>query len=117
MGQNIASEIYGKGDNFLRPVLILQRFYGDACLVVPLTSRAHAGSYYSRFADNKGREQTAILSQVRYIDGRRLHRELSKISAADYESLLVQLFTIIKNKPQLPKQPGDSHTKSSELSL
>ncbi len=70
LGKNIATEIDGKGENYSRPVIIIQKVYTDACLVIPLTSSCRTGDYYVSFEDNNGREQCACLAQTRYIDAK-----------------------------------------------
>jgi hypothetical protein len=49
LGKNIATETLGKGEDFLRPVLILQVVYGNSCIAIPLTSKQRNGNYYYSF--------------------------------------------------------------------
>lgn len=95
-GQNIATEIAGKGQQYLRPGLIIKCLYHDACLIIPLTSKQKVGSYHFNFTDSLGKKQCATLAQARYIDARRLKYKLSSISCDDFERLKVQLIEIIK---------------------
>lgn len=37
VGQNIGYEVFGKGSDFLRPVLVFRKFSKDSFLGVPLT--------------------------------------------------------------------------------
>ena len=53
-GKNISSEALGKGKDFLRPVVILQKFYGKSALVIPLTSHQKKGNYYFHFETKRG---------------------------------------------------------------
>lgn len=103
LGKNIASEALGKGQDFLRPVLVLQKLYGTSALVIPLTTQKKSGSYYTSFVDSEGQNQTALLAQIRYIDGRRLSYQLSKKRKIN-KKILVQiqqaLFDLIKNNPR-----------------
>ncbi len=100
LGKNIFSESLGKGEDFLRPVIILQKLYGHSALVIPLTSQSKKGSYYFSFTDSVETLQTAVLSQIRYIDGRRLRRKIATIKPKDFEKMQNQLFALIKNNPQ-----------------
>jgi len=86
LGQNIASEVYGKGEDFLRPVLILRKVFNDACIVIPLTSKTKAGSYYFRFYF-RNRDQYALMHQIRYLDARRLHHKYGDMKLADFRKL------------------------------
>src|SRR3989339_1896643 len=83
LGQNIATEVTGKGKDFLRPVVVVQRVYGNACLAVPLTTIQRRGDYYFSFNDLKGSAQYALLAQVRYLDGKRLKYQRSDIKKDD----------------------------------
>jgi mRNA interferase MazF len=96
LGQNIATEVAGKGNDFLRPVIIVQRLYGNACLAVPLSSQARKGDYYFTFTDSKGKIQHALLAQVRYLDGKRFKYQLSDTKKEDVENLRDALCTLIK---------------------
>lgn len=100
IGKNIASESIGKGDDFLRPVLILQKFFGHSALAIPLTSQEKSGSYYFPFVDLDGNSQTAILPQIRYIDGRRLQHQLSAVDSQIFVDIQNKFFKLIKNNPQ-----------------
>ena len=95
-GKNIVTEITGKGADFLRPAIILQKVYKNACLVIPLTSQQKNGDYYFNFCDSSGKKQCAKLVQIRYIDARRLKYKLSNISAKDFENLKYDFMNIIK---------------------
>lgn len=72
LGVNIGYEQDGTGEDFQRPVVILKKFNLDACLVVPLTTTQKKGKYYFVVGELEGKNATAILSQVRFIDRKRL---------------------------------------------
>jgi mRNA interferase MazF len=80
IGRNIDTEIHGKGSNFVRPVLIMKRAYGNACIVIPITSQIKHGNYYHLFHDSRSSIQCALLPQIRYIDAKRLMNKISKLS-------------------------------------
>ena len=96
-GKNIATEIYGKGDDFLRPAVVLRKVFSDACIVIPLTSQKKTGSYYFEF-DYKNEKQYAALHQVRYIDARRLKRFFGNMKKADFVELQQCFTTFITKK-------------------
>lgn len=100
LGKNISSESLGKGNDFLRPVIILQKFYGKSALIIPLTSQKKEGSYYFSFKDNKDAMQTAILPQIRYVDGRRFRHQLALVPDDVFLDLQEKLLSLIKNNPQ-----------------
>ncbi len=71
-GVNIGTEQDGRGDNFLRPALILRGFGPDACLVALLTTSAREHPLRVSIGDVDGQRARANLSQLRVIDTRRL---------------------------------------------
>lgn len=99
IGQNIASEVVGKGKEFLRPVIILKKIYGNSALIIPLTSQKREGSYFSSFIDTKENSQCALLVQIRYIDGKRLKYKTSAIHTKDFKNLIDRFTDILKNNP------------------
>lgn len=71
-GVNVGTEQDGRGDNFLRPALILRGFGSDACLVVPLTTSERNHPLRVSVGVVDGCVARANLSQLRVIDTRRL---------------------------------------------
>ena len=49
MGQNVGSEQFGKGKEFLRPVLIFKKLSKSTFLGIPLTSKIKEGVFYYNF--------------------------------------------------------------------
>jgi predicted glycosyltransferase len=70
IGKNIGYEQNGKGDEFLRPVVVLRKFSNRYFLGVPLSSKEKIGSYFFTFY-HKGKLQTALLNQTRVFDIKR----------------------------------------------
>lgn len=89
IGQNVGSEVYGKGKDFVRPVLVLSIFHNFTFLGVPLTSKTQRkrGKSYYKFTDSKGRIQVALLGQMRIFDIRRKINYISKISDENFTEL------------------------------
>jgi len=94
-GKNIKTEILGKGGNFSRPALIIKKLYGHSCLIIPLTSQRHSGTYYYSFKDNNHKTHYAIFSQIRYIDGARILQKIGYISKNDFQKLQTQLIKFL----------------------
>ncbi len=101
LGQNIASEAIGKGKEFLRPVVIFKKVYGNSALAIPLTSQIRKGSYYYSFIDTKNTSQCALLTQIRYIDGKRLKYKTSTMYKKDFFNLINRFIDILKNNPDV----------------
>lgn len=90
LGENIGFEQNGKGKRYVRPVIIFKKFSSDACLIIPITSTKKVGPFYFHF-NIQGIENVAILSQIRFIDNKRLLRQVAYISFNDFY-LLKQKF-------------------------
>lgn len=93
VGQNIGSEVYGKGKDFARPVLVVKVFFNDTFLGVPLTSKAKnkTGRLYYKFIDSKNRLQVALLGQIRIFDIKRVANYISKVEKSDFEKIRAKI--------------------------
>ena len=85
IGENIGTEINGKGENFLRPVLIVRK-HGASFFGVPLSSKLHRGMWYNWF-EYRGRIQCALLSQAKTISVNRLRYKMGRIPREDFERI------------------------------
>jgi mRNA-degrading endonuclease toxin of MazEF toxin-antitoxin module len=83
VGFNIGVEVFGKGDNFARPVLIFKKLNSHSFLGIPLTSQQKEGSWYIpiRCDDTEGK---AILSQVKILDRSRLMQRIEAIPRSEF---------------------------------
>src|SRR5688572_27731050 len=73
LGSNIGFEQDGRGENYLRPVVIIRKFNNEVCLIIPLTKNQRKGIHYYSFSFQGNLTSTAILSQIRLIDSKRLN--------------------------------------------
>ncbi len=87
LGINIGFEQDGKNQQFSRPVIILKTYSINAALIIPLTSRNKKGTYYFDVGRVDGRDAKAVLSQVRFIDKRRLINKVDVVSVDMFEKL------------------------------
>ncbi|MES2215685.1 MAG: type II toxin-antitoxin system PemK/MazF family toxin [Patescibacteria group bacterium] len=87
LGKNIGDEENGVNDGFIRPVIILRSFNAHICWVLPLTSKKKNLPYYFEFKFAAEGSSTAILSQVRLIDTRRLVKKIGFIAIDEFELL------------------------------
>lgn len=83
IGKNLGDEQDGKNKLFERPVLIVKKFNSKIAWVVPLTSQEKDGKYYYAFPFN-GRNQVALLSQLKLISTKRMRRIISGIRYCDF---------------------------------
>ncbi|MDP3661781.1 MAG: type II toxin-antitoxin system PemK/MazF family toxin [bacterium] len=72
LGVNIGSEQDGSGKFFLRPVVIVRGFGADTCMVIPLTTSLRQHILRIPVGEIQGKKASAILSQIRVVDTRRL---------------------------------------------
>ncbi len=92
VGRNIGYEVYGKGDEFLRPVLVFRKFGKDSFLGIPLTSVIKDNMFHFEFTPiNSYKQNCAILSQIKLFSSKRIHDKMGKISPDDFQELKVKL--------------------------
>lgn len=98
VGQNLGSETYGKGADFKRPVLVLNKVYIKnyikAFIGVPLSSKASqkSGCLYHKFTDKQGIKQVALLAQIRLFDTKRVISNANiSVLKADFEKIKIKV--------------------------
>lgn len=86
LGINIGSEEDGKGEDFLRPVLIIRTYGFTSAVVVPLTTSRKEGSFYFNIGKvgNTNEISTALLSQMRLVDTKRFVEKIGKIDSKKF---------------------------------
>ncbi len=90
-GANIGSEQDGKGDAFLRPAVILQKFGRGVFWALLLTRVPKMDQYHFPLSFKPDVKSFAILSQIRLFDMRRLKRKIGNVEEVDFE-LMKQKF-------------------------
>jgi mRNA interferase MazF len=88
LGANIGFEQDGSGDLFTRPVIVLSKFNLDVCIIVPLTARPKKGRYYFSVGNIAGRKAVAVLSQIRFIDRKRLTKKICSLDKKVFDKLV-----------------------------
>jgi mRNA interferase MazF len=86
MGENIGSEINGKGKNFSRPVIIHTKLSKYTFLVIPCSTQIKEGSWFVKFI-HQSKEMIAVLSQIKIIDYRRLENKIGDLDEKDYTDI------------------------------
>ena len=84
MGENIGTEISGKNIPFSRPVVILKKYGRQSFFAIPMTSKKKEGSWFVQITQ-AGKSNSAIVSQGRYCDYRRLYRKIGMLDEDDYK--------------------------------
>lgn len=83
IGRNIGEEVYGKGADFRRPVLLLKKLSRNSCIAVPVTMMPRDGSWYQHFRVGE-KDRWVMLHQLRFISANRLSKRHSVISPRDF---------------------------------
>jgi mRNA-degrading endonuclease toxin of MazEF toxin-antitoxin module len=86
IGKNIGNETYGKGDIFLRPVLVIKKLGHNYFIGIPLTSKEKNGSYFFKFF-YKDKPSYAMFNQIRTINSKRILKYHGKANKKDFENL------------------------------
>ena len=93
LGTNVGFEQDGRGDESLRPILVLRKFNNDVVWVLPLTRRQKPGNpYYVTFdystfpevEDAPLQRSVAILSQLRLLDIKRFRYKIGTAPAVTF---------------------------------
>ncbi len=87
LGTNVGYEQDGGSELFTRPVVILSKFNLDTCLIVPLTARPKEGKYYFSVGAVSGRDAVAVLSQIRFVDRKRLTVKIATMDKDVFRAL------------------------------
>ena len=96
LGANIGFEQDGKGQEFLRPILVVKKFNNEVLWGVPTTKKNKKGKYYFPFQYKKSESTTAILSQLRLIDSKRLSYKIGFVKEADFVEMKNRLISFLK---------------------
>jgi len=91
VGQNIGYETQGKGEEFLRPVLIFRKFSKDTFLGIPLTTSTKDDMFHYKFNYKRGKESCASLSQIKLFDAKRVNQKDGKMSVENFNELKEKL--------------------------
>ncbi len=87
---NIRDEIFGKGPDFCRPVIVVKKLSRYSCIVLPLTSKP---KYGDRFVDItvRGLKNWAMLHQIRMVNISRFDEKIVSLNDADFMKIMKRL--------------------------
>lgn len=98
VGRNIGYEEYGKGRNFVRPVLILKKFNMFLFIGIPLSTKLKDNPYYLEI-NLKERKVSALISQIRVFSTKRMSNKLGELDKKEYQKVLEEVGDILKLPP------------------
>lgn len=105
LGDNVGHEQNGKGDKFVRPVIVLKRLSRDMFIGIPLSSQIKSGSFYHTITFSKNGIETinnAIVAQIRLFSARRLLNKIGMIHKDEFNELKKSLADLLDLTP--PKE-------------
>lgn len=94
MGQNIGFEQYGKGEDFLRPVVVMKKFNKHLFLGIPLSSKLKNGFFFHTI-HFKDRENSALLLQSKTFDSKRIKYKLATLSQNEFKKLVEKFCEVV----------------------
>ncbi len=86
-GQNIGVEINGKGNQFLRPVLIVKKYNHCSFWGLSLTSSEKKSNYKESIGVIDNKQAFAVLSQPRYMDSGRLVKKITRVTKSILDNI------------------------------
>ena len=89
VGENIGTEVNGKGPRFSRPMLIIRKYGKESFFGVPLSTKNHSGLWYSKITVD-GKTRCALLSQASSYSVYRLYGKMSKVSRKEFEEICIR---------------------------
>jgi len=95
VGANIGFEQDGKGQEFLRPIIVVKKFNNDIFWGVPTTKKEKIGKYYLKVLFNESYSTNAILSQLRLADCKRLKYQIGIINEGDFDEMKKRIITFL----------------------
>jgi mRNA interferase MazF len=95
VGKNIGFEQNGKGEQFVRPVVVLKKLTKDMFIGVPLTTTQRKGSFLFEFQFIQNKISVAILPQAKLFSSKRLLNKIGVINKNDFENLKKRYFELL----------------------
>lgn len=87
IGVNVGFEVFGKGEIYTRPVLVVRKFSKHSFFGVPMTSKRKTQPYHFPTVF-KGTEGSAQLAQLKLFDSKRLRDLMGTLPDNQYNGIL-----------------------------
>lgn len=105
LGKNIGYEMDGKHEYFSRPVLVLKKYSGGMCFIVPLTTKVKGIDLpYQYVFEVNGIKNAANLSQGRAISCRRLLYKIDGVNINVFNEIMEKFIALLINKKDTPER-------------
>jgi len=102
IGYNIGYEQYGKGKEFLRPVIVIRKFNKHLFLGIPLTSKTKEGKFFYEVKFHN-KKHTALLLQTRTFDIKRFKYRLATLGTKEFKKLKSRFEKIVNSNSKEPE--------------
>lgn len=106
VGENVGVEINGKGEKFIRPVIIFKKFGKLSFMGIPTTTQNHTNrtpDWYVHFK-LKDVDEYAAINQIGVTSAFRLYRKMGELDAEDIKKILTGFWNLYGTK--MPPQQG-----------
>lgn len=97
VGENVGSEISGKGEYFRRPMLVVRKLDRFSFIGVPITSQHKIGSWYSHIKV-KEKDNYVVLHQIKHIDYRRMDKNICTIEKIRFAQIKDEIITLLRGE-------------------
>ena len=97
IGENVGHEECGKGNKFLRPIIVLKKFNNRIFFGIPTSSKLKDSPFY-RPIIIKGSRVSVLMTQMRLFDVKRLLYKQGKISPNELNSLKKDFIKLLIKK-------------------
>jgi mRNA interferase MazF len=98
LGVNIGCEVYGKGKEYTRPVLIINEEGSENCICIPISSKIKNTKYSCIIKTDDDKLHTALVYQIRSIDKRRLKEKIYDLNQGEYEKIKAVFDKLFKSR-------------------
>lgn len=83
-GANIGLEQDGKGEYFMRPLLVFKKFNKETLWTLPVTTKVKHNTFHQSIDLFDGVPRYVNLSQLKLVDAKRLRKKIGTIQEAEH---------------------------------
>ncbi len=103
LGSNIGDEENGKGVVHSRPILVVKKFNKNIFWGIPLTTQIKENPYYHKIVF-QGKEQCAMISQLRLWDAKRLSSQMGQITQKSMTEIQQRIVDIVLDQKGIGRE-------------
>lgn len=85
IGINVGTEVFGKGGDYSRPVLVINADGAENCIVLPISSKIKRRLYSCSVKTDDGKFHSVLVFQIKNIDKRRLITKKYTLAVSEYK--------------------------------